>query len=120
MANERRVASLSRQESYDSLADKQAESGCWEEILKMAGRLLLATSRLLFSRPRRGTPKSRRSQSSLDDPRETTSLKVFCCCCFQLVADTRAFKVLFSARDRVRAAVDSKLFQVIISIFNQR
>jgi len=111
MASERRVANLSRRESYDSTESRQNQPGCWEEILRMTGQFILNASRLLFKRPRLKLP-SKRSQSSLNDPIDTTSLQVFCCCCFNYVSKTRVFKILFKARSKIRIAVDSKTFQV--------
>ena len=110
MAKERRLLNLSN----DSI-DKNRSAGCWEEILRMIGSLIIRTIRLIFKRPRKLSKKERRkSMVPGENPRNTTILKVFCCCCFDRLSNSRIYRMFFNIRDKARDITNSKLFTDLI------
>lgn len=92
---------------------KEPEVGCWEEILNMIGRGIMHVIQLFTKKPRRRT-RRRHNEPEPIGPRDTTSLRILCCCCYKAVSGTKVFDCYFKARHHIRLIVDSKYFQEII------
>lgn len=95
--------------------DKNAQVGCWEEILRMIGSMIMRIVRFFFKRPRKLSKRERRqSMVQGENPRNTTVLKILCCCCFERLSNSRVYIIFFNLRDKAREITSSKLFTDLI------
>ena len=81
------------------LIDKN--TSCWEQIL---GAIWHSINKI--PRPLK---KAKQTKS-----KQVTSLQIFCCCCFDRLANTNCFIMLFKARGGLNAIIKSSICQNLI------
>ena len=95
---ERETSRIKANQKSKSLDEK---SSCWEQIL---GAVWHSVKKI-------PTPLNRTKQTK---SKHVTSLQIFCCCCFDRIADTSCFITLFKAREGLKTIIKSSICQNLI------
>lgn len=110
MANENRVNNPSSPSSVSIVGKKNM----WEELLLAIGRAFKSIVKKIFCIKIGGNNHKRYRGWEFSSSRETTSLQVLFCCCYNSLNSSKAFKLAFEVRDKVRELVESQKFQNFI------